>query len=136
LVLALFALAPSGYWWFPLRLVLGVGAEALFVMTETWTNELSSAATRGRSMAVYSAALSLGMVCGPSVLSWIGTSANAYFVGAGIAARACVLIILPWVKVTPGPMARKPRAVSGSSRLRKPCATVPCCARRSRSSRP
>jgi MFS family permease len=101
LVLALFPFAPSVYWWFPLRLVLGVGAEALFVMTETWTNELSSPATRGRTMALYTAALSVGMVCGPSVLSWIGTGANAYFAGAGIAASACVLIILPWVLTPP-----------------------------------
>jgi MFS family permease len=101
LVLALFPFVPSVYWWFPLRLLLGVGAEALFVMTETWTNELSSATTRGRTMAVYTAALSLGMVCGPSVLSWIGTGPNAYFVGAGIAASACVLIILPWVLTPP-----------------------------------
>ena len=96
-VLALFPFAPSVYWWFPLRVLLGVGAEALFVMTETWTNELSSTSTRGRTMALYTAALSLGMVCGPSVLSWIGTGANAYFAGAGIAASACVLIVLPWV---------------------------------------
>jgi MFS family permease len=101
LVLALFPYAPSVYWWFPLRLLLGVGAEALFVMTETWTNELSTDATRGRTMAVYTAALSLGMVCGPSVLSLIGTGHEAYFVGAAIAAAACVLIVLPGLRTPP-----------------------------------
>jgi MFS family permease len=99
--LALFPFAPSVYWWFPLRLLLGVGAEALFVMTETWTNELSTEATRGRTMAVYTAALSLGMVCGPSVLAAIGTSAQAYFIGAAIAAGACLFVILPWVLTPP-----------------------------------
>jgi MFS family permease len=101
LVLALFPFAPSVYWWFPLRVLLGVGAEALFVMTETWTNELSTEATRGRSMALYTAALSLGMVCGPSVLAWIGTARSAYFAGAGIAAGAGVLIALPWLLTPP-----------------------------------
>jgi MFS family permease len=98
--LVLFPFAPSVYWWFPLRVLLGIGAEALFVMTETWTNELSTEATRGRTMALYTAALSLGMVCGPSLLAAIGTGRNAYFVGASIAASACLLISLPWV-VTP-----------------------------------
>src|SRR5579862_2043836 len=101
LVLALFPFAPSVYWWFPLRLLLGIGAEALFVMTETWTNELSTEATRGRTMALYTAALSLGMVCGPSVLAAIGTGHEAYFVGAGIAACACVFVILPWIQTPP-----------------------------------
>jgi MFS family permease len=101
LVLALFPFAPSVLWWFPLRVLLGVGAEALFVMTETWTNELSTETTRGRSMALYTAALSLGMVCGPSLLAWIGTDQKAYFVGAAIAASACLLIILPWVLTPP-----------------------------------
>jgi MFS family permease len=99
-VLAVFPFAPSVYWWFPLRLLLGVGAEVLFVMSETWTNELTSEATRGRTMAVYTAALSLGMVCGPSVLSWIGTGPTAYYVGAAIAGSATILVLLPWV-VTP-----------------------------------
>ncbi len=95
--LALFPLVPSIGWWFPLRFGLGVGAEALFVMTETWTNELSTEATRGRAMAVYTAALSFGMVCGPGILSWVGTGPTAYHIGAAIAASACVLVALPWV---------------------------------------
>jgi MFS family permease len=98
--LALFPFVSAIAWWFPLRFALGIGAEALFVMTETWTNELSTAATRGRTMAVYTAALSFGMVCGPSVLSWIGTGHAAYFIGAAIAACTCMFVALPWV-VTP-----------------------------------
>ena len=94
-VLALFPAAPSVYWWFPLRVALGIGAEALFVMTETWTNELSTESTRGRTMAVYTAALSLGMVCGPGVLSWIGTGRAAYWVGAAIALAAAACVALP-----------------------------------------
>ena len=96
-VLALFPLVPNIYWWFPLRVALGIGAEALFVMSETWTNELSSEATRGRTMALYTAALSLGMVCGPSLLSALGVGRIAYFAGAAIAAAAMALVILPWV---------------------------------------
>jgi MFS family permease len=96
-VLALFPFAPSVYWWFPLRVLLGIGSEGLFVMSETWTNELSTEGARGRTMALYTAALSLGMVCGPSVLSFIGAGRNAYLVGAAISASAILFIILPWV---------------------------------------
>ncbi len=97
LVLALFPLAPSVYWWFPLRVLLGVGAEVLFVMSETWTNELASDAVRGRTMALYTAAISLGMVCGPSVLSVIGVGQAAYLAGAGITVLATLAVALPWV---------------------------------------
>ncbi len=100
-VLATFPFAPSVYWWFPLRVLLGIGAEALFVMTETWTNELCTERTRGRTMALYTAALSLGMVCGPSVLAEIGTGAVAYYVGAAIAASACALLVLPGLLTPP-----------------------------------
>ena len=100
-VLALFPLVANIYWWFPLRIALGIGAEALFVMSETWTNELSSEATRGRTMALYTAALSLGMVCGPSLLSALGVGRTAYFAGAAIAAGAMALVVLPWVIAPP-----------------------------------
>ena len=101
-VLALFPLVHGHvYWWFPLRILLGIGAEALFVMSETWTNELSSEATRGRTMALYTAALSLGMVCGPSLLAALGVGPTAYFAGAAIAAAAMALVVLPWVIAPP-----------------------------------
>jgi MFS family permease len=35
------------------------------------------------------------------LLAWIGTDQKAYFVGAAIAASACLLIVLPWVLTPP-----------------------------------
>jgi MFS family permease len=96
-LLAFFPLAPAVWMWFPLRLGFGMGAEALFVMSETWTNELSNDRVRGRTMALYTAALSLGMVGGPALLSVIGARPLAYWVGAGIAAAAILLVAGPWV---------------------------------------
>jgi MFS family permease len=66
-------------------------------MSETWTNELSNDRVRGRTMALYTAALSLGMVGGPALLSVIGARPLAYWVGAGIAAAAILLVAGPWV---------------------------------------
>jgi MFS family permease len=97
LTLAAFPFAPSVYWWFPLRLLLGVGAEVLFVMSETWTNELCSEHTRGRTMALYTAALSLGMVCGPALLAALGNGPRGYYLGAAVCVVAMIFVVMPWV---------------------------------------
>lgn len=97
LLMFLFWLWPAVWIWFPLRIALGASAEALFVMSETWTNVLSDEQTRGRTMAIYTAALSLGMVLGPMLLSLIGVNNLAFIVGAIIAIAAVVFVIPPWV---------------------------------------
>lgn len=96
-LLALFPLVPAVWIWFPLRLGFGMGAEVLFVMSETWTNELSNDRVRGRTMALYTASLSLGMVGGPALLSVLGAEPLAYWVGAAIAIAAVLLVAGPWV---------------------------------------
>jgi len=96
-LLAMFPLVPVVWLWFPLRLGFGMGAEVLFVMSETWTNELSNDRVRGRTMALYTASLSLGMVGGPALLSVLGAGPLAYWVGAAIAAVAVLLVAGPWV---------------------------------------
>lgn len=97
LVLAAFTRITNVAWWFPMRVVLGMAAETLFVMSETWTNVLSTEQARGRTMAVYTAALSLGMVLGPALLSVLGVNAGAYLAGAVIALVAVAFILPPWV---------------------------------------
>lgn len=97
LVLALFTQLQNVWWWFPLRVVLGAAAETLFVMSETWTNVLSTEQARGRTMAVYTAALSLGMVLGPALLSVLGVGQAAYLTGAVIAVGAIAFVLPPWV---------------------------------------
>ena len=97
LVLAAFTRITNVAWWFPMRVVLGMAAETLFVMSETWTNVLSTEQARGRTMAVYTAALSLGMVLGPALLSVLGVNAGAYLAGAVIALLAVAFILPPWV---------------------------------------
>ena len=96
-LLFLFRLWPIVWLWFPLRIALGASAEVLFVMSETWTNVLSDEHTRGRTMAIYTAALSLGMVLGPAVLSQVGVNDRAFTIGAIIAVAAVVFVIPPWV---------------------------------------
>jgi MFS family permease len=97
LVLVLFPFAAWIGWWFPLRLLLGMGAEVLFVLTETWTNDLSSDRVRGRMMAVYTASLSLGFAGGPAILSLVGSEPRAYWIGGAIAALAIVPLLGSWL---------------------------------------
>ncbi|MCF8483088.1 MAG: MFS transporter [Rhodospirillum sp.] len=96
-VLALFPATPV-WLWFPLRILLGAASETLFVLSETWTNSLSTEATRARAMAIYTAALSVGFALGPLTLSVLGTSGGLpYFIGAAIAVTAALLIASPQV---------------------------------------
>jgi MFS family permease len=82
-------------WWFPLRVALGAAGEVLFVLSETWTNELSAAESRGRTMAVYTAALSAGFAGGPAILAWVGPSTLAYMIGAAVAVAAALPLASP-----------------------------------------
>jgi MFS family permease len=99
-MLALFPLAGMVWLWFPLRLGLGVGAEVLFVVSETWTNDLVDERVRGRVIAIYTASLSVGFAGGPAILSLVGSGSIAYFVGAGVAIAAAIPLLHPSL-VTP-----------------------------------
>lgn len=98
-VLVAIALVDNIWLWFPLRLLLGMAAEALFVLSETWINALSTENTRARFMAIYTAALSLGLALGPLLLSLIGSHGTPPFmVGAVIALAAASFVLLPMVR--------------------------------------
>jgi len=49
-------------------------------------------------MAIYTAALSFGMVLGPTLLSELGVSNRAFTVGAAISAGTILFVISPWVR--------------------------------------
>lgn len=114
--LAAFPAMPTIWLWFPLRLLLGMAAEALFVTSETWLNALSSEETRARAMAAYTAALSVGLALGPIILSLVGAGgALPYLIGAGIALAAAAFVASPRV---PAPHFDEPTAGSPLQVLR------------------
>ena len=101
-VLVVFGLIPNIWLWFPLRLLLGMAAEALFVVSETWINALSTENTRARAMAAYTAALALGLALGPLILSLVGAEGTLPFlIGAAISLGAVTLVIAPAVRAPP-----------------------------------
>ena len=98
-VLALFPVMPSIWLWFPLRIALGAASETMFVMSETWLNQLSEDRTRARTMAIYTASLSLGFALGPVILTVVGTRGLLpYLLGSFVALLALLSIAMPWVR--------------------------------------
>jgi MFS family permease len=92
---ALFPLAPFLWIWFPLRAALGAASEALFVVSETWLNQIADEGSRGRLIAIYVTALSCGTAIGPAILALVGREESlAFTIGAAIALVACVILIL------------------------------------------
>ncbi|OJW24099.1 MAG: MFS transporter [Rhodospirillales bacterium 69-11] len=97
-VLAILPFVPWIWMWFALRLLLGMAAETLFVLSETWTNQMSTEATRARAMATYTACLSLGFAGGPLVLSVVGDGGiTAWWIGAALALGASTLLAAPGI---------------------------------------
>lgn len=92
---ALFPLTPLPWLWFPLRAALGAASETLFVVSETWLNQLADDANRGRLIAIYVTALSSGTAIGPAILALVGREESlAFFIGAAIALAACMILIV------------------------------------------
>lgn len=108
-LLCLFPLVTLALLWFPLRAGLGAASEMLFTLTETWSNEISPEPVRGRVMATYTAALSLGFAAGPAILAAVGSGDRAYLAGAGLALAALLPLSWPWLRV-PERVASKPAA--------------------------
>ena len=69
-LLALYA-APDLWLWFPMRFLLSVGLNGLFVASEFWINQLADESNRGRYVALYGIAISGASAWGrPSFRSW------------------------------------------------------------------
>ncbi len=75
-----FKLSESLEAWYVLRFLFGAVIGSLFAVTEAWINELSTPATRGRIVAIYSSMLSLGFAVGPFILPFTGTEGWLPFV--------------------------------------------------------
>ncbi|MCP8466303.1 MFS transporter [Pseudomonas sp. ZM23] len=85
----------QGVWsWMPLRLLLGIFANPLYVISETWLITLAPAERRGRIMGVYSALVSGGFAIGPLSLGLVGTEGWPPFLIGIVAFLFCGLIVL------------------------------------------
>lgn len=115
-LLAAFALAAIGFVqdvraWMPLRFLLGVFANPLYVVSETWLIALTPAARRGRILGLYSSVVSGGFAIGPLSLGLVGTAGWAPFLVGIIAFVLCSLIVLAVAQRLPD-MPREDEAAS------------------------
>lgn len=94
LLLALRAV-PDVYAWFPLRILLGVAINGLFILSEAWINQIADDRNRGRIVGLYAAVLSAGFGVGPLIIPLVGTQGWTPFVaGAALVAVAVIPVFV------------------------------------------
>ncbi|SDU00502.1 MFS transporter [Geopseudomonas guangdongensis] len=86
------ALWPSYPLWLLLRLLLGVSLTVVFVLGESWINQLVSDAWRGRLVALYGTGFAVSQLCGPLLLGVLGTTGDA-----GFWVASALLLLGPWL---------------------------------------
>ncbi len=95
LSLALLPVFPNIWVWFALRFVYGMGGGALFILSETWINQIVTDAQRGRVLGLYVTILSLGIAVGPILLTLVGTVGSAPFIfGVTVVALGAIPVVL------------------------------------------
>jgi MFS family permease len=98
IVLALIGWTQNVYLWFPLRFLIGVVTNPLYVLSEIWVIALAPPARRGRIMGIYSTIISAGFAAGPLCLLAVGTLGwPPFLVGicAFVLCGICLASVLP-----------------------------------------
>lgn len=83
--------------WFPLRFMIGVVTNPLYVLSETWVIALAPPARRGRIMGIYATVISSGFAAGPLCLLAVGTEGWPPFlvgIGAFVVCGACLASVV------------------------------------------
>jgi MFS family permease len=75
--------------WLGLRFLIGVAINTLYVLSETWINQLAPQAFRGRIIGIYGMVAAAGFALGPALLGFLGTGGMLPF------AVAAAITVLP-----------------------------------------
>lgn len=94
LMLAAIACTRDVWAWMPLRFLLGVAINPLYVVSETWLISITPAPRRSRILGLYSSIVSAGFAAGPLSLGLVGTEGWPPFVIGITAFLLCGLIVL------------------------------------------
>ncbi|WP_455661814.1 MFS transporter [Pradoshia sp.] len=89
----LFPLLDSFWFWFILRMLIGIGDHTLHFTTQTWITAFTPMQTRGRNLAVYGLSFSLGFAAGPLLANLIEINRALPFM------IASVISLLAWLTV-------------------------------------
>lgn len=85
---ALYALAPNAYWLFPLRMLAGMAAVAVFSISAAYVGDVVRPGERGLIIGVYTTAMGFGFAVGPMVSGLLVARYGyriSYLVAAGVA---------------------------------------------------
>ncbi|MEH7386914.1 MFS transporter [Bacillus sp. JJ1521] len=88
--LALFPLLKSFWFWFVLRLFIGIGDHALHFGTQTWITSFSPENKRGRNISLYGLFFGLGFATGPLMTPLISINESLPFI------LSSVLCLIGW----------------------------------------
>jgi MFS family permease len=88
-VILAFTLSADLWVWMGLRFLMGLGMLFHWVGSEIWVNAAVTDRNRGKIIGLNGALFSVGMVCGPLVLRWIGSGGDLpFYVSAGLICAA------------------------------------------------
>ncbi|MDD1509440.1 MFS transporter [Pseudomonas sp. CNPSo 3701] len=80
--------------WIVLRLLLGVTLTVVFILGESWINQLAVEKWRGRLVALYGTGYALSQLCGPLLLSVLGTDTDlGFWFGVSLLVGGSLLLI-------------------------------------------
>ncbi|GFM80484.1 MFS transporter [Pseudomonas cichorii] len=90
----LLALLPYYEVWLVLRLMLGVILTIVFILGESWINQLVIERLRGRLVALYGSCYALSQLAGPLLLGVIGTEADyGFWIGVALLVSSPLLLL-------------------------------------------
>lgn len=89
----LFPFLDSFWFWFLLRMIIGIGDHTLHFTTQTWITAFTPMHKRGRNLAVYGLSFSLGFAAGPMLTNLIEINRSLPFMAASI------ISLLAWLTV-------------------------------------
>ena len=94
LSIGLLALLPSYPIWLALRLLIGVILTIVFILGESWINQLVVEQWRGRLVALYGSSYALSQLAGPLLLGVLGSEDDlGFWIGAGLLVVAPLVLI-------------------------------------------
>ncbi|MDN3017635.1 MFS transporter [Paenibacillus sp. BSR1-1] len=82
--LALFPLWQTFWFWFVLRLLIGIGDHSLHFATQTWITSFSPAEKRGRNISLYGLFFGIGFATGPLMTPLVNVNEALPFIGSSI----------------------------------------------------
>ena len=90
----LLALLQSYPVWLLLRLLIGVQLTVVFILGESWINQLAVEKWRGRLVALYGTGYALSQLSGPVLLTFIGTADDrGFWLGVGLLVCGSLLLV-------------------------------------------